>query len=210
MEKTKLTLLALTFCLAMPITNAFDLGVLQKAKQAEIPINGEHIFTVLFWNTDNSSYPVKIIPREQEDLLIFCNPCEFVLNQSKFGPPYENAEYVSLPSGDFSTYPVKILVKPRPTARFKEYDVLIDIIAGNFTGGISIVQKKTLSFKVFLKSSLAKPQENPSEKTPGFLENATQEIEQTVSPSQQEPKIMLLALFILAVLIASLVIYKLA
>ncbi len=210
-KKTKLVLFLFPFCLLLPIANAFDLGILQKSKEANIPIGVEHTFTILFWNTENFSYPVKLTVKNPEDIVVVCIPSEFILNQSKFGPPYEKGEYIALPSGDVKAFPVKVMVKPKLTAKAGEHKIFVSVTAGKVSPGISVIQKRTLTFKVNITKSLDFTKKDffqNVKKIPEIVGNIGKSI--SMGKGKSESKFSIFVLAIVIILIISIAIYKLA
>ncbi|MEM5790520.1 MAG: hypothetical protein QXP77_00470 [Candidatus Aenigmatarchaeota archaeon] len=149
-ELIKIFPLILAFTI-VPQTQA--VGSLQKNNFVEIEKNGIANFKILFWNTENVSYPIKLeVRKKPENFFVLIEPKEFILPPSQKGPPYEEGEYISLPSGDFKAFPVNIYVKD--SGENGEQEVLISALIGSEKDQLTFLMEKSFSFKVKTSSSL--------------------------------------------------------
>ncbi len=201
MKKIKACIFLLIFLTLIPQVQA--IGSLQKSNFAKME-KGETIeFTVLLWNLENP-YFIKIEPKTSDNFIVFAIPNEFILNKSSIGPPYENAEYVSLPSGDVKAFPVKILVKALEETKAGSYEIPISIRAESLEGEIKVAQEKTLIFKInvtgFEKEEM-KTEEKPLNKTEPKLTAV-------FSLPEIDYRYFFIALFIIIILAISFLIYK--
>jgi len=147
----KKIILLLIFPLLFPSAKAINFGSLQKNDFTEIDKNGIARFEVLFWNTGNLSYPVKLELKDAPaNFFVIIQPEEFVLKPSKIGPPYEEGEYVSLPIGDVKAFPVEILVKAFD-AKEGDYDILISASGGKEKDELSFILEKSFRFRIRVK-----------------------------------------------------------
>lgn len=160
--KIKINKIFLLFFFFLIIPRIQAIGSLQKSDFTEIEKNGIANFKILFWNTENISYPIKLeIRRKPENFFVLIEPKEFVLLPSKKGPPYEYDEYVSLPSGDFKVFPVDIYVKD--FGESGEQEILISALIGSEKNQLTFLMEKIFSFKVRVSSSSQTQKVNESE-----------------------------------------------
>ena len=135
------------FLLFLLIPQVQAIGSLQKNNFLEIEKGGIANFEILFWNTENISYFVKIeVRKKPENFFVLIEPSEFLLYPSSQGPPYEEGEYVSLPSGDFKAFPVNVYVKD--FGETGEQEVFISALIGNEKNELSFLMEKNFKFKV--------------------------------------------------------------
>jgi hypothetical protein len=131
------------------------MGILQKNFEVAAKPGETTEFNVLFWNTENFSYPVSLFLQNPErDVYVLILPEKFYLNPEN---SYENFEYVAKGNDYVKAFPVKILVKTLEGSVGKK-EVKIKVLAGEVTNStISLFQEKTLVFSVdlgkFLKTS---------------------------------------------------------
>ena len=145
----KIFLAVFLFLSALPVAaQAISLGTLQKNDFATTGKGYTTEFTILFWNVEDSPSLVKLEAKSPEEFAVIIQPSLFLLNQSKIGPPYDDAEYVYLPTGDVKAFPVRVLVKTLDTAEEGEYEIRISARAESFETGIKFVQEKTFRFKL--------------------------------------------------------------
>ncbi len=148
----KLRKIFLIFLLFLIIPQAQAIGSLQKSNFLEIRRGEVANFKILFWNAENISYAIKLeIRKKPENFFVLIEPKEFLLPPSNKGPPYEEGEYVSLPSGDFRAFPVNVYVKDFGESGEKE--VLISALIGSDKNELSFLMEKTFKFKVKVNSS---------------------------------------------------------
>ncbi len=108
-------------------------------------------FTILFWNSQNSSIPIQLRAKSVPDgmsVLIF--PDYFLLNYSKVTkfPAERGKTYINTKQGLMKTFPVKVLVKVSKKVELGKYDVYIDAIAGKSSKGISTLLEKNFKLTV--------------------------------------------------------------
>jgi hypothetical protein len=108
-------------------------------------------FTILLWNSGESSFPVKLrATKIPEGLSVIINPKEFIMNFSRVdGYSAESRmEYVNTQYGLMKTIPVDVLVKVSNSVNLGDYDVYVNLAAGESTTGISTIFEKTFKFNV--------------------------------------------------------------
>jgi hypothetical protein len=81
---------------------------------------------------------------------VIINPKELTLDYSKVTtfPAERGRHYVDTKQGLMKTTPVDVLVKVPKTFEPGEYDVYVNIVAGEITSGVSTLFEKTLKFTV--------------------------------------------------------------
>ena len=134
------------------LSQAISLGTIPKNDYAETRQGETAEFTILFWNTGDSSYKVVLKPDQlPEGWSIITKPEDFILYPTKpVSPPYDEGEYVSLPSGVIKAFPVKLLVKTSELSEPSEYIVSVVATAGNVGKDISVLQERVFKLKVNL------------------------------------------------------------
>lgn len=164
-NKTKISIVSilLTFLLLQNTVLALVLGSEQKNTHAEMKPGETTEFTILFWNIEDTSIPIRLKPRHvPEDMSVTIQPEEFLLNYSKVTsfPAPKGRDYVNTQYGLMLTTPVKVLVKVGESVETGEYVVYVTATSGKPTTGISILFEKTflLSIKV---TEPPKPPEPP-------------------------------------------------
>ena len=137
------------------MVQAITLGVVQKKNFVEVDPGKTVQLVILFWNRGNSSYPVKIEKKQApDDWVVLIRSDDFVLDQSKSGPPYDEGEYIGLPGiGDLKVEPVKVYVNVPDSAEPGKYDVVVNVKAGSPTKGISFLMEKNLKFTIKVRGS---------------------------------------------------------
>lgn len=126
------------------------IGVMQENSYIKT-VGGKTVkFVVLVWNEVNESLPIEMRLREApEEFFVYIIPEKLILNFSKATFPTEkNAEYISTPYGLMKLTPVDILVNVPPSASSGNHTVLIDMLVGRSSVGISAFMEKTLKFTV--------------------------------------------------------------
>lgn len=127
-------------------------------------------FTILFWNTQNSSIPIQLRAKSVPDgMSVLILPDHFLLNYSKVTkfPAEKGRIYINTQQGLMKTFPVKILVKVSKKVELGKYNVYIDAIAGKPSTGISTLLEKNfrltvnvVSFKEITTSSIIQERMN--------------------------------------------------
>ncbi|MCX6821487.1 MAG: hypothetical protein NTW30_01785 [Candidatus Aenigmarchaeota archaeon] len=139
---------------------AVGLGTLTKNIHSQV-MRGESVkFTILLWNSENSSFPVKLRATQiPEGLSVIVNPKGFMMNFSRVdGYSNENGiEYINTPYGLMKTFPVDVLVKTSNSIDLGKYDVYVNLAAGESTTGISTIFEKTFRFDVEVVSYINRP-----------------------------------------------------
>jgi len=163
----KLVLLIATIILVIPtVIQAISLGTVLKRNYVEVRKGETAKFTALFWNTENSSFPVKLTVKEAPiGWIVIIRPDEFTLKQSKpENPPYEKGvEYMNLQNKIIKTTVVEILARVPNSAKQGEYKVIVNTNAGKTPGGISVLTERNFKFTVnVIKGSKSKGGEVPS------------------------------------------------
>lgn len=130
---------------------AISLGTTSEGTYAEV-LRGETAkFTILLWNSENASFPVRFnIFQIPNGLTVIINPKELKLNYSKVTtfPAERGRHYIDTKQGLMKTTPVDVLVKVPNNFQIGEYDIYINIVAGEITAGVSTLFEKTLKFTV--------------------------------------------------------------
>ncbi len=132
------------------LCQAISLGTILKNDYAETKQGETAEFTILFWNTGDSSYKIVLRPEQlPEGWSIISKPEEFILYPTKpQSPPYDDDEYISLPTGVVKVFPVKVLVKTSGSSEPSEYTAGVIATAGNMGIDISIFQERVFKLKV--------------------------------------------------------------
>ncbi len=150
--KTNLIFILTIFLLFLQVeVQAVGLGTLVKNTRSQMMREQTIKFTILLWNPENSSFPVKLRAIQvPEGLSIIISPKEFIMNSSMLdGHSAESEnEYVNTPYGLMKTTPVDVLVKTSKSINSGEYNFYVNLAAGNPTTGISPIFDKTIKFDV--------------------------------------------------------------
>jgi len=181
---------------------AINLGSLVKSDFAQISIGESAKFKILFWNSEEDSYEMRLsVKNYPEGWTVIIDPDEFILNRSV------GEEYISLPymNDNIRAKVVNIFIKPDEKSLTGNYSIAIESYAiTNFEGVLSVLPKNSFQLKVSLKG--IETQENndiPLE----VSEEKDIEVFEHVNDTQQNKSITYM-FFIIIVVIASLVVYK--
>jgi len=154
----------ITFLIIFPSTiQAMNFGSVQKNNYANVKEGDSVKFIVLFWNMDNSYFPINLKVKEApSDWMIFIRPSDFILYQTKpANPPYEdNVEYITLQNNLIKPEVVEVLVKIPESTYSGEYEIIIKAEAGDISSDISILMEKNLKFTVNVEGSKTKENSN--------------------------------------------------
>ena len=130
---------------------AISFGTTSEGTYAEVLRGETGKFTILLWNSENASFPVRFnVFQIPNGLTVIINPRELKLNYSKVTtfPAEGGRHYVQTKQGLMKTTPVDVLVKVPNNFQSGEYDIYINIVAGEITTGVSTLFEKTLKFTV--------------------------------------------------------------
>ena len=130
---------------------AISLGTTTEGTHAEV-LRGETAkFTILLWNSENISFPIRFkVFQAPNGLTVIITPKELNLNYSKVTtfPTEEGRHYVQTKQGLMKTTPVDLLVKVPKSFDLGEFDVYVNLVAGEITTGVSTLFEKNLKFTV--------------------------------------------------------------
>lgn len=149
--KIKLSFILIIFLLLQVEVQAMNLGTLVKNTRSEVMKDDTTKFTILLWNSENSSFPIKLRANQvPKDLTVVINPREFIMNFSIAGDYSSEGgiQYINTPQGLMKTTPVDVLVKVPKGINLGEYEFYVNLDAGGDAGGISTVFQKTFKFNV--------------------------------------------------------------
>ncbi|MDI6826319.1 MAG: hypothetical protein QMD36_03975 [Candidatus Aenigmarchaeota archaeon] len=188
---------------------AISLGTTTEGTFSEV-LRGETAkFTILLWNPENTSFPVKFnVVKAPKGLTVITNPKELKLNCSRVNtfPAEGGRHYVQTKQGLMTTTPIDVLVKVPRTFEPGEYDVYVNLVAGEITTGISTLLEKTLKFTV--KVIAYRPELTTTtikiEEKPIPIEKITGLVIKTFS----NPRTIFIALLVIAILFVLWIIYK--
>lgn len=143
--------LVLFTVLFLPIVQSINLSTIQKNKYSQVMIGESTEFIILFWNTENYSFPIELsVKQAPEEFSVLIRPEKFMLepsytDQSSTGG---SREYVNTPQGIVLVTPVKIIVKPSNSVEVGEYDIYVRTVSRSTETGITPILEKTLKFTV--------------------------------------------------------------
>lgn len=129
---------------------ALNMGTVVKNDFSIITVNESAKFTVLFWNTENENYRVKLDVKEApEKWIVIIDPNYFILNSS-FGK-----EYIKLPYKNdiVKAIPVDIIIKPSTTIPGK-YNITVTAKSITPETGIDFSQERLFKFLVEVENPL--------------------------------------------------------
>jgi hypothetical protein len=135
--------------------NGISLSTLQKNKYSQVRVGESTEFTVLFWNSEKSSFPVELsVESLSKNLSVFITPNKFTIEPSLVTelPAEAGKEYVDTRQGLMKATPVRIIVKPSDNAVLGEYDIYVKTIVGSPKLGISTLLERTFKFTVNVTS----------------------------------------------------------
>ncbi|MEM5855421.1 MAG: hypothetical protein QXY24_03695 [Candidatus Aenigmatarchaeota archaeon] len=181
------------------VTEAMNFGSLVKKDFTSIEANDTTKFTILFWNTEETPYQVKLeVVEIPKGWFISLQPKEFMLSSSV------GEEYVSLPytSKPVKAFPVDVFVKPE-NAKPGSYQIVIKAKAGLPSRGITFFQEREFKLTVNIRGE--KIQDNGIE----VLEKTTT-LPLREENSGQTSSVFTYLFAIFCILVVSLLIYKYA
>lgn len=212
----KILIFLIMFLLLSNIVKAF--GVMQSSSYVEVPSGGTAKFVIFVWNEINCSIPVEIKLRNTpKDFLVYIIPNKLVLNFSKTTVPTKDTEYVNTKFGLMKTTPINVLVNVPSSAKPGNYSILIDILAGSSTTGISALIEKTIKFDLNVQPRLGESSEqiktieikernlHTANETAGRIENLT-----TRTPIVIDYHTIFILVFTFVIILVSLLVYKYA
>lgn len=142
-------LTALFAILFLPIVQSINLSTIQKNQYSEVRIGESVELIVLFWNSENYSFPIELSIRQaSRNLSVVIRPESFVIEPSLIThfPAEKDKEYVDTSQGLMEATPVKIIVKPFSSAAVGEYEVYVKAVAISPEEGIMPRLEKTFKF----------------------------------------------------------------
>lgn len=147
------------------LSEATNLGTLQKQSSASIGAGEAAVFRILFWNAGEQAYDVKITGiGAPQGWNVISNPGQFMLNSTPDG----KTERIYLPGANtVIAKAVDIYVAVPANEVAGNYAVSIAAVAGNGTGaGFSLMQERQFLFNVNVIRGLAqKPAEAADSRT---------------------------------------------
>ena len=192
---------------------AVGLGTLTKNIHSQV-MRGESVkFTILLWNSENSSFPVKLRATQiPEGLSMIINPKEFMMNFSRVdGYSTESGiEYMNTPYGLMKTFPVDVLVKTSNSIDLGKYDVYVNLAAGGTTTGISTIFEKTFRFDVEVVRYINRPKmtETTIQKLPILNENIMSKITGMFSKVSINTRLIFIVSLMIGIFLVAWTIYK--
>jgi hypothetical protein len=170
-------------------------------------------FTILLWNSENSSFPVKIRAiKVPEGLSVIVNPKEFIINFSRVSgySTESGAEYVNTQYGLMKTIPVEVLVKASKSANLGKYDFYVNLFAGEPTTGISTVFDKTFRFdvEVVYYNNTSKMTETTIQTLPISNDDTKEKITGVFSKISIDTRLIFIASLMIGIFLVAWTIYK--
>jgi len=212
--KKKISFILIIFLLLLQVeVQAVGLGTLTKNIHSQV-MRGESVkFTILLWNSENSSFPVKLRATQiPEGLSMIINPKEFMMNFSRVdGYSNENGiEYMNTPYGLMKTVPVDVLVKVSNSIDLGKYDVYVNLAAGGTTTGISTIFEKTFRFDVEVVRYINRPKmtETTIQKLPILNENIMSKITGMFSKVSINTRLIFIVSLMIGIFLVAWTIYK--
>lgn len=195
---------------------AISLGTLVKNTRSQVMRGETAKFTILLWNSENYSFPVKLRATQvPEGLLVIITPKEFMMNYSRMDSysTESKIEYINTQYGLMKTIPVEVLVKTSNSVNLGEYDVYVNLAAGESTTGISTIFEKTFKFKVevvyYIPSITTTTLRKTEEKiTPNINESIKEKITGMFSKVLVDSHIILIACLMIGIFLVFWTIYK--
>jgi len=156
--KKQFFMIVLFTILFLPIVEPINLSTIQKNQYSQVRIGESTEFIVLFWNTENYTFPIELsVKQAPENFSIIIRPEKFMIEPSLVNslPAEADKEYVDTPKGLMKAFPVRIIVKPSSSATSGEYDIYVKVEAISTEAGIiTPVLEKTFKFTVKVISPL--------------------------------------------------------
>ncbi len=126
--------------LTLSSAQAMDIGTVIKRNELSAKPGQIVEFTILFWNLDNRTYPIRFDLKEApKDWEVAVKPEILYLGPSA----KEGEEFISLPQGMFSAEPVKVFVKIPASAQEGRNEIYVTSTFGEGGEGISVMQERT-------------------------------------------------------------------
>jgi len=160
----KILIIVLLFIILPTKIYAINLGSVVKNNFVEITNTESAKFTMIFWNTGNESYNIRLSAEDApKDWTILTDPAEFILNKSI------GEEYIALPylNENVKAKVVNIFVKPIENSKPGNYSVVIKAetgLAQNEINDMNIIPERLFKFEINLK---------------GFVESNYDDVEKT-------------------------------
>lgn len=201
----EIAVLAMLSALLADAVYAINLGSAVKNNFAEIPITESAKFTLLFWNTENETYTMRLSATDYPDeWTIIIDPEEFPLNRST------GEEYISLPYSEENVKAkvVNVFVKPDEKSPDGRYSVMVEadaIETGGTQGALAVVPIRSFMFEIELSGS--EVIESSENNVTSSSESSTECVEETESPEPGNENVFYFVLIILIVAF-SIVLYK--
>ena len=151
-------MILLLILLTLPIVHSINLSTVKKNEYSTVRIGESAQFTILFWNIEESSFPIELsVKQASENLSVIIIPESFVIEPSLVTqfPAERGKEYVDTSQGLMEATPVRVLVKPSNSAGLGEYEVYVKAVVKSPEVGIITPQlEKTFKFTVNVTSPL--------------------------------------------------------
>jgi len=241
-NKNRLTarILIISFILVFLITSsnsfAINFGSVVKNNMLTIRQGESGEFVILVWNLEKPSLPVTIKTASSPDgWLVRITPENFVLNYALDPAPYEKWEYLMEKDYLIKTFPVKVSVTVPENVESKNYNILLNAVAGNPSNGISFLIERNFLLTVNaddgsgskVLESTKKNSESMMDSIKNFLTNtftsneAQTDAEKSQSSTDKSPltgefvslassKYLFYVISSICILVVSLIIYKYA
>jgi hypothetical protein len=173
MNKVSMCIGLIFLLLLLPIVQAVNLGTVPKKDYLKVESGQTAEFTLLFWNLENSSTPIKLETKQlPEKWTVIIKPEEFLLNQTlPENPPYnDGSEYIGLPIGNVKAMSVKVFVKVHESTKPDNYSLIITTTAGKPKDGISVLLEKPLKLKVNVIEKIPEPDNSADNKSNNLVD----------------------------------------
>jgi len=217
--KKKLSFIFIIILLLLQVeVQAVNLGTLVKNTRSQVMRGETAKFTILLWNSENSSFPIRLRATQvPEGLSVIINPKEFMMNYSKVDSYSADIgmEYVNTPYGLMKTIPVDVLVKVSNSINLGEYDVYVNLAAGESTGGISTVFDKTFNFNMKVvnyipatKMTTTTLQKTEEKLTTNIIDNMKEKITGMFSKVSINPYLIFIASLMIGIFLFCWISYK--
>ncbi|MFH0929015.1 MAG: hypothetical protein V1818_01510 [Candidatus Aenigmatarchaeota archaeon] len=205
MAKVLLRLSSVLLSLILLSTSAYsiNIGSVIKNDFAETSINESASFKILFWNSGNESYALKLaVSGQPEGWAVIIDPEEFVLNKSV------GEEYISLPymNENIRAKVVNVFVKPDSESLSGNYSVTIVSGAVYDTPYLlTVVPKTSFVLRIGLKGGRT---ENKEAEVQNAKENIDNEIAEVMIDGEESSDSVLLLVLVFLILGAAIAVYK--
>ncbi len=148
-------MIVLLIVLFLPTVHSINLSTLRKNKYSRVRIGESTELTVLFWNSEDLSFPIELnVKQVSKNLSVLITPKLFIIEHSLVTqfPAEAGKEYVDTPQGLMKATPVRIIIKPSNNAGLGEYDVYIKATAGSPGAGVTTLLERTFKLTVNVTS----------------------------------------------------------